>query len=500
MKISSEDKNIFAVIIAIETYRYSDISSVVYAENDAIAFKNLLISEFGAKEENIIFWINEKATKTALEEELPYYIRQLNSEEQFIFYYAGHGFHYTDSNRITVWDSHKNNLFGTTTSIQDILLEPLTKSKCENSLIFIDSCSTKISDNITSRDLISSMTTNEFEEFSNSSNSNALFCSCSPGEKSYPSEKLKHGIWTWHLIESLKGNIPEAIVKDTFVTDTSLQNYLRKAVPEFITRETTIKGTQTPFSKISCSNTKIIKKIIPSTIEIIKEFPSLKLKFESLELRNVKIQNVKNMTGFDKKKSHFIPTSVSYSANNFIQKISIEEIQDEIQEVYDSSKEILKLKRRDIIKESDNGGGSIENNFFRYYLEINQHDKNPELVIITRRLIIRVPRSELPSNFYEIFPIQPNNIVIPIDGDIDFDDLVEKFENLEESIGGQLQDDDFKGTIEYTSEDNLTITINTIEKEMSINPNKFLNCLKLIDVATEGLKKITGQSDLLLLS
>lgn len=500
MKITSDDKNIFAVIIAIESYRYPDISRVIYAENDANAFQNLLITEFGAKEENIVIWLNEKATKTALEEELPYLIRQLNSENQFIFYYAGHGFHYTDSNRLTVWDSHKNNLFGTTISIQDILLSPLMKSKCENSLIFIDSCSTQISDDITSRDLISSMTTNEFEEFSNSSNSNALFCSCSPGEKSYPSETLKHGIWTWHLIESLKGKIPEAIFKDVFITDTSLQNYLRMAVPDFITRETIIKGTQTPFSKISSTNTKIIKKIIPAKLEVIKEFPELKLKFESLELRNVKVQDVKDLSGFDKKKKHFSPTAVNFSGNSFIQNISMEEIQEEIQEIYDNTKKILDLKRRDIIKESDNGGGSIENNFYRYYLEINQHHKNPALAVISRRLVIRVLRSELPLNFHEIFPIQPNQIVIPIDGEVDFDNLVERFENLEEFVGGKLQEDDVKGTIEYTSEDNLTITINTIEKEMIIHPNARLNCLKLIDAATEGLKKVTGQNDLLLLS
>lgn len=42
MKITSDDKNIFAVIIAIESYRYPDISRVIYAENDANAFQNLL--------------------------------------------------------------------------------------------------------------------------------------------------------------------------------------------------------------------------------------------------------------------------------------------------------------------------------------------------------------------------------------------------------------------------------------------------------------------------
>jgi hypothetical protein len=499
MEIIAKDKRIIAVIIAIESYRYSDISTVHYAENDARAFKQLLIEYFGAEDDNITLWINEQATKTALEEELPYYIRQLSPDDKFIFYYAGHGFHYTDSNRLTVWDSHKNNLFGTTVSINDVLLNPLLKSECQSSLIFLDSCSTYISDSIGGRDLISSMSVKEFEDFGNSSNYNAIFCSCSPGEKSYPSKALKHGIWTWHLIEALKGNMTPAIFKEIFITDTSLQNFLRKAIPEFITKQTTIKATQTPYSKVSSSNTFTIRQIPPpKEEEIAKEFPRIKLKFEEMEMRRIETENVKNFSGFEKGKGHFPPTQVNSSGNRYIQTISLTEIEDEIQEVYENCKSILGLKRRDITKEVDNGGGAIENEIFRFYLEINQNERNPALADITRRLIIRVPRSELPTNFHEIFPIQPNEIVIPIDGKIDFDDLVEKFENLEEEIGGDLKENDAEEIIVYTTTDNLTITINTANREMIINPNLHLNCLGLIDFASKGLSKITGQKLLLL--
>lgn len=498
MEIIAKDKQIVAIIIAIETYRYSDISPVHYAENDAKAFKELLIEYFGAKEENITLWINEDATKTALEEELPYYIRQLTEDDKFVFYYAGHGFHYTDSNRLTVWDSHKNNLFGTTVSINDVLLQPLLKSECQSSLIFLDSCSTYISDSIGSRDLISSMSVKEFEDFGNSTTYNAIFCSCSPGEKSYPSKTLGHGIWTWHLIEALKGNMPPAIFKDVFITDTSLQNFLRRAIPDFITKQTTIKATQTPYSKVSSSNTFTIRQIPPPKEEVVKEFPRLKLKFDEMEMRRIETENVKNLSGFEKSKGHFPPKLVNSSGNRYIQSISLKEIEDEIQEVYENCKSILGLKRRDITKEVDNGGGTIENEVFRFYLNINQNDDNPALADITRRLIIRAYRSELPTNFHEIFPIQPNEIVIPIDGKIDFDDLVEKFENLEDEIGGDLKENDTEEIIEYTTTDNLTITIDTQNKEMIINPNLHLNCLGLIDIASKGLSKITGQKLLLL--
>ena len=495
MQVISKDKNIFAIIIAIEDYRYSDISSVSFAKNDALAFQKMFIEDFGADPANLIVWINEHATKTAMEEELPYHIRQLSKDDKFIFYYAGHGFHHNDSNRLTVWDSHKNNLYGTTVSLQEVLLNPLLHSSCTTNLIFIDSCSTYISDKLASRDLISSMNVKEFEEFSKPDNYHAIFCSCSPGEKSFPSKMLQHGIWTWHLIEALKGKQKDAIFKDVFITDSSLQNFLRKSVPDFITKQTTIKGTQTPFAKVSAPNTFTIRQLPPPSEEEI-DYPKLQLDFNGMELKGREIEQVKRLSGFQK--GYFIPDRVNRTGNDFIQKISAAEIKDEIQEIYESCKSILGLKRRDIVKEADEGGGSIETPFFRYYLDISQHDSDPGLAVINRRLIIRVSRSELPDDFDDIFPKQLDEIVIPIKGTLDFDDLVEKFENLEDTVGGSLKEDDSNGIIIFTSKEGITIKIETESNLMVIKPNTPLRCLGLIDFGTNSLKKITGQ-DLLLL-
>lgn len=495
MEVVSQTKNIFAVIIAIENYRYSDIAAVTYAKRDADAFRKLLIDDFGAEESQVIIWKDEHATKSALEEELPYHIRQLSEDDQFIFYYAGHGFHYSDSNRLTVWDSHKNNLFGTTVSLQEILLTPLQKSSCKTSLIFIDSCSTYISDTLESRDLVSSMSIQEFEQFSKPSYYSGIFCSCSPGEKSYPSKKLQHGIWTWHLIEALKGNQSDAIFKEVFIIDSSLQNFLRNAVPKFITSQTTIKGTQTPFAKISSPSSFTIRQL-PTRITKEIDYPKLKLDFSLMEIRGTETERVKDLSGF--KKGHFVPDRISNSGNNYIQDITKEDVENEIQQLYENCKAILGLKRREIEKEAEAGGGSIETSFFRYYLEVEQHKTDPALAVFIRRLIIRVSRAILPENFDEIFPVQLDEIVIPITGTLDFDDMVEKFENLEEAIGGTLSEDDKTGLIIYKSTERIVITINTNENYMTIKPNQKLDTLKLIDFASNSLNKITGQNLLLL--
>ena len=79
--------NIYAVIVAIEEYRFG-INKVKYAINDAKAFYNLLINDLKVPSENIDLWLGKDATKTALEQELPYKIHQASSDDLFIFYYA----------------------------------------------------------------------------------------------------------------------------------------------------------------------------------------------------------------------------------------------------------------------------------------------------------------------------------------------------------------------------------------------------------------------------
>ncbi len=485
----------FAIIIAIEDYRFNDsangIVPVKYARNDAIKFKKLLREEFEVPEENIIMWLDKDAIKSALEDELIYHIRQLTKDQRFIFYYAGHGFYQSSLNKLTCWDTHPTNLNGTTVSIKEILLDPLEKSECEQTLIFLDCCSTYLIEKITGRDFISNFNDREFDEFIRSSNYHAIFMSCSPGEKSYSHEVLKHGIWTYHLIEALKGNIQDVVVRDSYITDNSIKNYLKVAVPKFITEKTEYRGTQMPYAKINSSSDFLIRQLPIKEEEINNELPNLKLQFEKVSFRKIVFLPIKRAMGFQK--GHFVPDKVSQSGNAFIQRVFEENIKNEIQKIYENTKGILSLRKRQIQVSVGIGGGSIERNIFRYYVEIEQSQDDPSEAKVVRRLIIRVNRNELVENFDDIFPQQIDEIVIPYEGEIDFDDLVERFENLEEIDGGKLYDNELKGEIEYKTYSGLTIKVQTGNLEITISPNRTMKCLELIDTTIEGLKKISSE-------
>ena len=320
--------------------------------------------------------------------------------------------------------------------------------------------------------------------------------SCSPGEKSYSNDILKHGIWTYHLIEALKGNIPDAILREQFITDNSIKNYLAVAVPRFITEKTEHRGTQRPYAKINSNGDFLIRQLPLVEEELNNELPKLNLKFDKASFRKVTFVPIKRAKGF--KKGHFVPDKVSASGNSFIQRVFEENIKEEIQEIYENTKEILSLRKRQIQTVAEAGGGSVECDTYRYFIEVDQSSENPAEAKVVRRLIIRVKREELVENFDDIFPKQIDEIVIPYEGKIDFDELVEKFENLENEDGGKLYDNEMKGELEYTTYSGLTIKVDTEDLEITIMPNKAMKCLELIDTTIDGLKKISmGKVNLL---
>ena len=395
-----------AIIVAIENYRFEKISKVKYAINDANAFKDLLLSEFKLKPENIKTYFDKYASKTALEDELKYEIRNLKEDEKFIFYYVGHGFYGDGTNKLTAWDTSDTNFSETTIALRDILFEPLKESKCNKNLIFLDTCSKHISDNILSREAISNIDEKELNFLIKQSEYSATYFSCSPGEKSYSDDNLKHGIWTYHLLNALKGKEKELIIDGKYITDTSLRDYLRRSVPQFISEKTDIKDSQTPYAKLIASNSFIIHEVRKEKEEKEQntELPILDISFHNIKLLNREIISVKQASGF--KNSHWPPDRVSSSGESFVQNVFEQETSDEIQDVYQNAKDILKLRRSDIKKEIEKEGGEIKTKVFDYELTVTQNNKYPSYAQFDRELIIH-DIDIITTDFDDIFSVYP---------------------------------------------------------------------------------------------
>lgn len=247
-----------AIIISIENYtkrENNQISKVKYANNDALEFKKMLVESMNISEKDIVMIINENALKSNLENDLKYHFYNLNEEDRLIFYYVGHGFHDGITNYLSTFDMHPSNIIETAVSLKRILLEPLQKSKCNNALIFIDACA-KMFQNPNERSNINDIDDEEIKLFSSEFPYYATFLSCQTGESSYSSDKLSNGIWTYHLVQALRGKVPEVLSQNKYITDISLQKYLSKNVAEYAKIE--LGYNQNPKSILDSNYTTVI--------------------------------------------------------------------------------------------------------------------------------------------------------------------------------------------------------------------------------------------------
>src|SRR5579859_6990744 len=121
----------------------------------------------------------------------------------------------------------------------------LRGSRCKRVVLFLDSCESGILD-IPSRTIISHLTPTELEDFFNSAEFCVCFASSETSQSSYSASSLKHGIWTYHVIEALKGEAPDILEQGRYLTATVLQDYLMRAVPRTIAKSFSTPIHQTP--------------------------------------------------------------------------------------------------------------------------------------------------------------------------------------------------------------------------------------------------------------
>jgi hypothetical protein len=230
--------------------------------------------------------------------------------------------------------------------MRDALLEPLSQSACEQGLIFIDACAEHFRDVVQSRDVIRNLDPHEVDEFLDSGWYLGAFLSCSPGEKSYPSNALGHGIWTHFLLEALAGRAPDALARDRWLTGESLQNYLRQEVPRYITREMSMRATQTPQAILSASNSFRIHHVPqPPVIPADAALARIRLKNNSEYLEGTETGAIRSLDGFSRGYQK-VPDRLSESADGWCNRLLADTVAEELQTLYQNARYVLGLKRK----------------------------------------------------------------------------------------------------------------------------------------------------------
>ncbi|MEK7449498.1 MAG: caspase family protein [Planctomycetota bacterium] len=240
------------LVIGISNYEDPNIKDLPYAEEDARAILEFFRENTRSpvKPENITSITGKEATAKNIRKAIGQLAKKSKKEDMVIFYYAGHGDVGKHPNQGVEYylipvDAEKEDLFSTAMELSEA--QRLWSAVTSKRKIFIaDSCN---SGGFT--DLRGDV--DGFEK--GMGEGTIVMTASSRGQKALEDSRLKHGLFTYYLLEGLNGQANKDA--DNRVSITELKEYLDKNVPE---KAREIGSAQTPVIKIESSGELYLTK------------------------------------------------------------------------------------------------------------------------------------------------------------------------------------------------------------------------------------------------
>ena len=420
----------FSILISVENYIDGRIRPVAYAENDSVELARAIDDIFIEDHLQRIL-INTRATKALIESQIRTQLNSLSDKDVLVFYYAGHGFAKDGMNYITCHDTNLSDLANTSIPVS-WLFEQFRGSECHKIIMFLDSCESGMLADDSIRGIFSDLTEEELNVFFNRAEHCVCFASCKPGQVSYPSTALKHGIWTYHLIEALRANEDSAMEKSHLITSSSLQNYLSENVPRTI--RNTFSGTeiQTPWFFGAQSSEFLIADVTHILDRRKIEIDPTESQLKKARLFSERHLSIRRLSGF--KSGHRVPDRVTGSTEGFVIDISEKELNEEFDGVFSNLKSEFKFKRRDIDIDYSEGSISAITPYFDYEVSISQNQEDPGMAVLLRQISnIREPGALFSEEFERVFKKAFDTLEFTFHKRVDLSDLVDRLEEIDDS-------------------------------------------------------------------
>lgn len=412
---------VFGFLIAVEKYQDTSITPVRFAENDATGLRDAL-GLHGLDPANTVLLLSAQATKTRIESEIRRVCKTVEDGDTLYFFYAGHGFSKNDKNYITCHDTVRKDLAPTSIDLQGLLKE-FAKSKCRNIVLFLDSCHSGLEIDESMRSILSDMSDDDFREFCRGAEHHQAFSACKPDEQSHSALYLKHGIWTYHLLEALHGRELAALDRGKFLTASSLQTYLSSAVPK--SKHLQPGVVQTPMAW----GNKTREFIVADFTKIFADRDAAARigmgKFKGISMQGSIAEWIKRLSGF--KKHHRVPDAVNDSTRGFVRTVASEEIKQRVEEIADGLKASFNYKRKELQVDED---GHIETPDFTVEVDVEiDPDDTAKCIISTTVTDIKNPAIIASEGFAEVFDDTFDRICFGVSGRIDVAAVIDKVED-----------------------------------------------------------------------
>jgi len=229
---------IWAVVIGISQYK--TVRSLKYADKDALAFHDYLIKNVGVTPDHMTFLTNEQATLFNLKRSLGTDLkRKAGPKDTVIIYYAGHGAPEPDASSpdgdglekyLIPYDADPQDLYTTGLPMREV--ETIFHRLSAERVIFItDSCYSGATAGRTFSTVARRATLSDgFLNRLSKGKGRVVLTASRAGEVSEERDDLGHGVFTYYLLEGLKGKAD--VDGDSIVTVDEAYSYLSTHVPE----------------------------------------------------------------------------------------------------------------------------------------------------------------------------------------------------------------------------------------------------------------------------
>ena len=236
-------KNIWAVVVGIN--RYAKVRPLRYAVNDARIFYNHLVESGQIPRENVTLLLDQDATLTRVRSTLGTHLKNMaGRDDMVIIFFAGHGATERDvmspdgdglEKYLLPYDADPKDLYATAMPMGEIS-KVFTRIQAERLIFIADSCYSGASGGRTID--ISGIRANISEAFLDriaGGKGRVIITASSANEVSAENDNIKHGVFTYYLVEGLKGKADTD--KDGVVTVDEAYQYVSEAVPRATNQE-----------------------------------------------------------------------------------------------------------------------------------------------------------------------------------------------------------------------------------------------------------------------
>lgn len=255
----------WAVIVGVSEYGNPAIKNLAYADRDAKAFAEFLKSSAGGgfEEQRVKVLLNKEATLTNVKTALFNFLRQTVDKDLVVIYFAGHGAPEPanpNNNYLLCYDTDPRSLETTAFPMWDVNTALQRYIPSKRVVVFTDAChSGGISSDIATRGM--SATDNNLinqylTDLSKTKEGIIVFTASQAGEVSQELEKFGHGVFTYYLLEGMKGQAD--FNNDYTVTIGELMDY----VEEKVKRQTS--GNQHPTRNQGSYDKDLTISLIPN--------------------------------------------------------------------------------------------------------------------------------------------------------------------------------------------------------------------------------------------